>query len=314
MFSIWGRKVSPKGMARPTRARPALKLEALEDRTLLSGVQDLPYWEFQNLSVEQVSELTPAQIGSIPNTEWFLTLPAGSLPMLSHDQVQAINTATVDIFYLTGDQRAELTTEQVQQLPYWEFQYLSVAQVGELTPEQVGSIRDTEWLLTLPAGSLPKLSHDQVQAINTATVDIFYLTGDQRAELTTGQVQQLPYWEFQYLSVGQVVELTPEQVGWIQNTEWLLTLPAGSLPKLTRDQVQAINTATVDIFYLTGDQRAELTTEQVQQLPFWEFQYLSVPQVLELMPEQVASIPNRAWFETLSPEAQKALGGWRGGD
>jgi hypothetical protein len=116
------------------------------------------------------------------------------------------------------------------------------------------------------------------------------------------------------LTVGQVSQLTPGQIGALPNTEWFLTLPADSLPALSREQVQAINTANVDIVYLSVDQRAELTIDQVQQLPYWDFQYLTVEQVGQLTPEQIASIPNRAWFETLSPEAQAALGGWQGGD
>jgi hypothetical protein len=114
--------------------------------------------------------------------------------------------------------------------------------------------------------------------------------------------------------VTQAAQLTPYQIGSIPSTDWFLTLPAGSVPALSTDQVQAINTGAVDIVNLTADQRAELTVDQIHQLNYGEFQYLSVPQVLQLTPDQVASIPSRAWFETLSPEAQAALGGWQGAD
>jgi hypothetical protein len=269
--------------------------------------QQLPYWEFQNLSVDQVALLTPAQIGSIPSTDWFLTLPDGSLPMLTSAQVQAINTAGVDIGYLTPDQRLELTPDQVKQLNYWEFQYLNVDQVADLTPAQIGSIPSTEWFLTLPDGSLPMLTSAQVQAINTAGVDIGYLTPDQRLELTPDQVKQLNYWEFQYLNVDQVADLTPAQIGSIPSTEWFLTLPDGSLTMLTSAQVQAINTAGVDIGYLTTEPRAELTPDQVQQLPYWDFQYLNVGQLADLTAAQIDSIPSTEWFQTLPRDSPLML-------
>jgi hypothetical protein len=298
---------------KPTRTqrqgwRPIqLLCESLEDRTVPSGVTDLDYTQFQSLTPDQVPQLTTDQIASIPSSYWFATMSADARAALTAPQVQALNTANVDLGLLTSNQVAELSTAQIQQTPYWDFQYLNASQVTQLTVAQVASLPDSYWFSTVTADARAALTAPQVQALNTASVDISLLTSAQVAELSTSQLQQVSYWDFQYLNSAEVTQLTVAQVASIPDTYWLTTMAADARAALSAPQVQALDTAHIDLSLLTSDQVAELSTDQLQQVPYWDFQYLNATQVGSLTTDQIASIPDSYWFSTMSPDARAAL-------
>jgi hypothetical protein len=204
-------------------------------------------------------------------------------------------------------QRLWLTTPQIQQQPFWEFQNLAASQAPNLTPAQVASIPDSYWFATIPADTRAALTASQVQALNTSAIDIGLLTPGQRNMLTAAQVQQLAFWQFQYLDTSPVANLTAAQIAGIPSNYWFATISADSRAALNMIQVQALNTSYIDIGLLTASQRQWLTVAQIQQLPYWEFQYLTANQAADLTLTQLASIPSSYWFLTLSADVRAAL-------
>jgi hypothetical protein len=270
-------------------------------------LQQLPYYAFASLTPDDVPQLTPEQIASIPDNYWFTTIPVEDRAALTVVQVQALNTAVVDIGLLTSDQVAELTPAQVQQLPFSEFRYVLASQVPALTADQIASIPDAYWLATMAPETRAALTATQVQALNTATINIGYLTSAQVAELTPAEVQLLPYSEFQYLPAEQVPLLTTAQIAAIPDNYWFTTMPADDRAALTPTQVQALNTSVIDIGLLTPGQTAALTQDQVRQLAFWDFRYVPMDAVPWLTTDQIASIADSYWFATMSAQQRAAL-------
>src|SRR6185437_9379558 len=222
-------------------------------------------------------------------------------------QVQALNTAVIDLGYLTPTQCAQLTLAQVQALPYTQFWHVPAALVPELTPAQVGTLPSTYWLSLMPADARAALTAAQVQALNTAVIDLGYLTPTQCGQLTLAQVQALPYTQFWHVPAALVPELSPAQVGTLPSTYWLSLMTADARAALTAAQVQALNTAVIDLGYLTPTQCAQLTLAQVQALPYTQFWHLTAAQVYLLTDDQVSSITSNYWILLMSPQAQAAL-------
>jgi hypothetical protein len=271
------------------------------------GIGQLTYPQFKTLTPDQIPQLTAAQIASIPDNYWFVTIPAEDRAALTATQVQALNTAVIDPGFLTPTQRGELTTAQVQQLPFWGFQYLPAALVPQLTPQQIASIPDNYWFATMSNDERAALTAGQVQALNIPAVNIGYLTPVEVRELTAAQVGLVPFWQFQYLDPSQIPALSTAQIASITDSYWLATLSGAARAALTSAQVQTLDTAAINIGYLTATQRLQLTTGQIQQLAFWQLQYLDASQVAALTLGQMAAIPDGYWFSTLSAAARAAL-------
>ena len=105
----------------------------------VSQIQGLGFSEFRYLDPAQVPDLTLAQVGSIPNTNWLGTLSAADRAALSTAQVQALKPAAIDGSLLTPAQFAVLTVTQIQELGFSEFRYLDPAQIPDLTLTQCAS-------------------------------------------------------------------------------------------------------------------------------------------------------------------------------
>ncbi len=271
------------------------------------AVRALPYTSFRTLTPAQVDYLTPAQLATIPNTDWFATMSADARASLNATQVQALNTATVSIGYLTADQRESLTTTQIGRLTYGNFRYLSANGADHLTTTQLATIPNTDWFATMSADARASLDATQVQALNTATISIGYLTANQRESLTTPQIERLTYGNFRYLSASGVDHLTTTQLATIPNTDWFATMSADARASLDATQVQALNTATISIGYLTANQRESLTTPQIERLTYGNFRYVPVSRITELTTTQLGTIPSADWFNTLSSGQRAAF-------
>ncbi|MBK8915973.1 MAG: LEPR-XLL domain-containing protein [Phycisphaerales bacterium] len=270
-------------------------------------IQQLPYTNFRYLDAEGVDSLTPAQIATIPSSDWFATMSAEARGSLDEAQVQALNTAKINIGHLTPEQREWLTDQQIQQLPYTNFRYLDAEGVDSLTPAQVATIPSSDWFATMSAEARGSLDEAQVQALNTAKINIGHLTPEQREWLTDQQIQQLPYTNFRYLDAEGVDSLTPAQIATIPSSDWFATMSADARGSLDEAQVQALNTAKINIGHLTPEQRDWLTDQQIQQLPYTNFRYLDAEGVDSLTPAQIATIPSSDWFATMSAEARGSL-------
>jgi hypothetical protein len=301
----------------PQRFRP--QVELLENRlvpngTTLTPVDQLNYWDFPNLTPDQIPLLTPAQIATIPDTTAFVQWSPEDRAALRGDnppQIEALNTSLIAISLLTPGQREFLTAAQVQELPVDQFQYLPADKIPLLTPTQIGLITDTPTFTQIPEADramLQGLNPPQIEALNTAVVHISLLTPDQREFLTPAQVQQLPVDQFQYLPADKIPLLTPTQIGLITDTPTFTQIPDADramLQGLNPPQIEALNTALVHISLLTPDQREFLTDSQVQELPVDQFQYLPVNKIHLLTTDQIHSIPNTPTFALMS-DAQRA--------
>ncbi len=270
-------------------------------------VQQLGYSDFRYLQPSQVSDLTAEQISTISSSWWFSQMSDDARAELTSEQIQALDTSSVSIKYLADDQVGELTTDQVQQLGYSDFRYLQPSQVSDLTAEQISTISSSWWFSQMSDDARAELTSEQVQAIDTSSISIKYLADDQVGELTTDQVQQLGYSDFRYLQPSQVSDLTAEQISTISSSWWFSQMSDDARAELTSEQVQALDTSSVSIGYLTTAQREYLTTEQVQDLSYSQFRYLPASRVPELTVEQISTIPSASEFNKLSDEAKDAL-------
>ncbi len=138
------------------------------------AVRALTYGNFRYLSATQVDYLTPAQIATIPNSDWFATMSADARASLDEAQVQGLNTANVSIGYLTADQRELLSAAQVQQLTYGNFRYVPVDRIAELTATQLGTIPSTSWFNTLSSDQRAALTVEQVRALPTTLSGVVF--------------------------------------------------------------------------------------------------------------------------------------------
>ena len=276
-------------------------------RDWLTGdqIDDLPYDDFQYLRPGQAQHLTDAQIASIPNDWYMNSIPSAVRAEFDAEQVQSLNMAIVSPGYLTAPQRDWLTPDQIDDLPYDDFQYLRPGQAQHLSVDQVASIPNDWYMNSIPSAVRAELNQAQVQAIDTAHVSPGYLTAAQRAWLTPDQIDDLPYDDFQYLVSGQAQHLTTAQVASIPNDWYMNSIPAAVRAEFNQAQVQAIDTADVSPAYLTESQREWMTADQVRALPYDDFRYVPTSHMPELTTAQIATIPND-WYMNSIPAAARA--------
>ncbi len=111
----------------------------------IAQIQDVEYWDFDHLHVDQIDDLTVEQIATIPNGWYFGQIPEDVRAGLTIEQIQAINTAIVAIDLLTSTQRDQLTVAQIQAIDdAWYFHLLNAEQVTHLTTEQM-ALFDSGW-------------------------------------------------------------------------------------------------------------------------------------------------------------------------
>ena len=146
-------------------------------------VQDISYSQHRYLPVDRVSELTAAQIASIPSSYEFSQWSTDQRSALTSNQVQSLNVSNVGIDLLPAAQRNYLSTTQVQTLNYSKFSYLPSAKIPDLTTDQIASIPSTYYFNQISTDAIHTLTQAQVLSISDAYYDSikYRLTAEQLA-------------------------------------------------------------------------------------------------------------------------------------
>ncbi|MDD5668751.1 MAG: hypothetical protein PHE58_01795 [Candidatus Omnitrophica bacterium] len=208
----------------------------------INVVRGLTYKQFNTVKSEYLKFLSPKQISSIPDAKGFTKyLTVDQRAQLTAEQVQALNVQKISIGYLTDAQRMYLSKTQVQKIGYIDFPYLPVSKITDLSSQQIGSIPDSKAFKKLTIEQRSALTQNQVQALNTAKISIVNLPVAQREYLTTAQVQTLGgYSEFKNLPVSKIQDLTPKQVSSIPNKTEFNKISTAQVQAFTQEQVLAI--------------------------------------------------------------------------
>jgi hypothetical protein len=270
-------------------------------------IRNLPSWDFDDLSAEQVPYLTAQQIGSVSSSWPFDTMSEAARAALTTGQVRALIVGSTGIDFLTTSQKASLSTFQIQALNYWDFPDLTASQITSLTRDQLASIPGAWWFEQIPANVRAALTANQVKALNLAELGLGGLTTQQLAQISVAQIQSLSMWDFRLLSPTQVVSLTARQLGTIDNQWYFGQWTAAARAALKASQVQALRVEDIGLSLLTSNQVKQLTTSQVQSLDHDDFQYLAASQIPLLTVSQIASIDNGWWFGQIPAAARAAL-------
>ncbi len=288
-----------------TAQKAALTEAQLAERQVADNVRMLHSSKFRTLTPQTAKYLTAAQIASIPNSYEMSVIPANVRAAFTEKQVQALNTSAVSIGYLTPEQRELLTTAQIQSLGrYQDIRYVPASRAGEVTAALVASIPNSYEMSVIPSDVRAAFTTEQVQAVNTAKVSIGYLTGDQREQLSTSQIQSLGrYQDIRYVPPARVAEVAPALIATIADSYEMSVIPTAVRAAFTAEQVQAVDTNKVSIGYLTADQRGQLTTAQVQALGrFTDIRYVATAQISSVTPTLVAAIPSSYEFGLISTD------------
>jgi hypothetical protein len=284
----------------PTQAPAALL--SVED-----WVHSLAYYQFNLLTADQVQYLTPQQVASIPQTSYLGAMAPAARAALNQTQVQSLDVARVDVSLLSSQQIGWLTATQIQQVRYYELFLLSPAQMKLVTPTQVAAIPSASYLAEWSPTARAALGVAQVQALNTAKVDIGLLTDQQLGWLTAAQIQGIRYYELYRLSPAQIASVTATQIATVPTASHLWQWSAEARGALNQTQVAALNVAATGIGMLTSQQAAWLTAAQVQRIKFYELWQLSPAQIPLLAASQLAAIPAASYLWQWSPAARGAL-------
>ncbi|MBK9120783.1 MAG: hypothetical protein IPM18_14485 [Phycisphaerales bacterium] len=213
-------------------------------------IEDLRWSDFRFLSVNEVDDLTPEQIATIPNSYEFSRMSVEARAALSPEQVQALQVDKVSIGYLTGAQVGHLTTDQIEDLRWSDFRFLSVNEVDDLTPEQIATIPNSYEFSRMSAEARAALSPEQVQALQVDKVSIGYLTSEQVEHLTTDQIQSLRWSDFRFVTPARIPELTPAQVATIPNSYEFSRLSVAQRDALTHDQIRALGSQLTGVTFI----------------------------------------------------------------
>jgi hypothetical protein len=289
-------------MSQAPAVQTAAPLLSLED-----WVHTLQFWQFSQLTVDQIVYLTPQQVATIPSSDAFSTIAAPVRAALTPPQVQALNVGNISISLLTPTQTGWLTASQIQSLKFWDFKYLSATQIPSLTAAQIATVPNATAFADWSAASRGALNAAQVQALNVANVRINLLTSQQVGWLKTTQIQATQFFDFQYLNAAQTPSLTTAQIATMPNSYILLDWSPAARAALTTAQVQSITTTSFRINLLTSQQVSWLKTTQIQALQFYDFGNLQASQIPSLTAAQIASIPNFDVLTTWTAAARAAL-------
>ncbi|MBK9120782.1 MAG: LEPR-XLL domain-containing protein [Phycisphaerales bacterium] len=181
-------------------------------------IHSLNYSQFNQLTAEESPYLTTQQVGSIPNSYEFSRMSVEARAALAPEQVQALQVDKVSIGYLTGAQVGHLTTDQIEDLRWSDFRFLSVNEVDDLTPEQIATIPNSYEFSRMSVEARAALAPEQVQALQVDKVSIGYLTGAGGAPDDGPDRGPARWSDFRFLSVNEVDDLTPEQIATIPNS------------------------------------------------------------------------------------------------
>lgn len=271
-------------------------------------VQSLDYDDFRYLNPAQTPWLTAPQLASIDNGWWFSQIPAPARAALTTTQVQSLDIGDIGLDGLTVIQVNALTPDQIHEVEFQDFDHVTPTQAPHLTAEQLASIDNGWWFGQMPADARAVLNATQVQALNIDLIGLDKLTDPQVGWLSLDQIQDVEYHDFDHLHADQIDDLTTTQVATIPNGWYFQQIPADVRAGLTVEQIQALNTAEINVNLLVSTQRDQLTVAQILAIDdAWEFQFLNAEQVTHLTPEQMALFDSGWEFNRLSDEAQAAL-------
>jgi hypothetical protein len=273
-------------------------------------VTRLTLGEFGRLTPEEVVFLTPAQIRTIPNYYWFSQMSAAARAALLPVQVQAINVyAEGMLALLTAEQREFLSPSQIRELRFYEFRFLSAAQIPVLLTAQIASIPDPYWLAQVSATARDALQAAQIEAFNVRPVGmVSLLNAAQRELLTPGQIQSLTVYDFRYLSPAMIAFVTSQQLADIPDGYWFAQISGAARAALSSAQILGLNLQREGMIgLLSTSQRQVLSDTQIRTLRNGDFQLLPDSRVALLSDAQLYSIPNSYWYFQFSAGARAAL-------
>lgn len=273
----------------------------------LDQIQSLGFRDFEHLNETQTPLLTGAQVATIPNSWWFGRMSVEARAAITPEQVQQLNVAEIGAGSLTLSQVRALTRHQIQSLGYREFQYLTPAQIVDLTVDQVATIPNEWWFARTPDETRAALTGDQVRALQVEILHLTRLTETQRAELSVEQIHRLTYRDFGYLNASQTPQLTLDQVATIPNSWWFARISEESRTALSPEQVQALDVSVLGVVGLTREQASQLSIEQVQSLGYREFGRLGPDQIIHLSTEQLAMLTDHSKFDRIPDDSRAAL-------
>ena len=253
------------------------------------------YGDIRHVPASRIGEVTTELIASIPNSYAMGQIPADVRAGFSAEQIQAIDTGSVSIGYLTGDQRQSLTTSQIAGLgSYGDIRHVPDNRIGDVSTSLIAQIPNSYAMGQIPGDVRANFSADQIQAIDTGSVSIGYLTGDQRQSLTTSQIAGLgSYGDIRHVPDSRIGDVSTSLISQIPNSYAMGQIPDSVRAGFSAEQVQAIDTNSVSIGYLTSDQRQSLTTSQIETIStYGDIRHVPVSRITEVTPTLVSSIPN----------------------
>ncbi len=189
-----------------------------------------------------------------------------------------------------------------------QFRYLSADQVTYLSAEQLASITNAYDFYNMSSDARGALNATQVQSLDTALISIGYLNNAQREDLTADQIQAVSQSRLRYVPASQVQHITADQFASITNASYFYNMSSDARGALNATQVQALDTALINIGYLTTAQREELTPDQIQEVSQSRLRYVPASQVQHITTDQLASITNASYFYNMSSDARGATG------
>lgn len=163
---VRGLNVRPAGMIDGLTAAQILQLTDRQVQALAGNM--FSYLDFAKLPAERITALTPAQLGTIPDREGFLRIPAAARAALSAEQVRGLNLRPAGMIGgLTATQIAQLSDAQVQSLGsgtfgYLDFLWLPPSRITALTASQLSTIRDKDVFMQISAESRSRLAESGV--------------------------------------------------------------------------------------------------------------------------------------------------------
>ncbi len=155
-------------------------------------IRNMTESQFRYLTADEVPFLTAEQISSITNMGHFYAIPAEVRAAFDAEQIQALDGATLHLYYITPEQRDMLTAEQVQDLPETMLSYLSVEQRDDwLTEETIPTISQASFRY-LTADEVPFLTAEQISGMANAS-SYYNMSEDARNAFSFEQIEALPF-------------------------------------------------------------------------------------------------------------------------
>ena len=132
----------------------------------------------------KVTDLTAAQMGTIPSSYAFGQMSSEARAQLSSTQVQGVNTSISGMVgLLQPSQREQLTTPQVQNISGAEVRYVPPSRIPDVTTSQIAEIPSSYSFSQMSEDAVHALNEQQVLAINASYYDQIKtrLTEEQRS-------------------------------------------------------------------------------------------------------------------------------------